>query len=141
MSEKMDMSRRKFLVLLLGTAGVSFAGGIWLRSTRLGNTLEKLDEGYAEADYREIFGGIEKQMALIGERVVNEHYGDVTKEELIPELNAALASQDFTETVLSDLSGRLRNRVLEDFRNDRLLLVNKWMLTETEARLAAWFYL
>lgn len=135
------MSRKRFLALLLGAAGASVAGGLWYRDARLRTSVEKLREGLAEEEFLEVFAGVERQVALLGERAAEGPFAGMGREELVAGLNEDLAAGEGSERGFWSLAGRLRERVREEFREGRLVIVEGWMLTETEARLCALVYL
>ncbi|MDZ7773787.1 MAG: hypothetical protein U5K31_13765 [Balneolaceae bacterium] len=141
MAESDTLSRRKFLLILLGTAGLSFAGGYYLRSSSLRETLERLEEGLDEEELLKNFSGIRQEMQHIGERVMNDPLKGYTRQQLVAELDASLASQQLSKRVMLDLDDKLKSRLRSDFEENRTFLVDNWILTQTEAKICALFYL
>jgi len=71
----------------------------------------------------------------IGRAVVHEHPGEADPQRLAEGLAAAL--QWRPERPGEELDRRLGEQIRDDFRQGRLLIVDSWRLSATEARMAA----
>jgi hypothetical protein len=122
------MKRRKFIVLAAtGTATLSLP---------LACTSQNITYDPLLAQPQTLAAIMEgPDIGKIGEAYLNDHSRENTSKKLVKQLRKSIPKGS------KDLSDALTLQIQDDFKNERTVMIDGWVLSQTEARQSALFFI
>lgn len=83
----------------------------------------------------------EETVHIIGKKWINDHPREATASQLKQKLLQGSRLNDYDRASQSDRNKHLQSRIKADFAQSNTLIAEGWVLTPTECRVAALYYL
>jgi len=139
--QKKEISRRDFILSIIGAAGFSFIAGSYWNSVKVNNALKKIGEPILPEHLKNLYSEIAKEMSVIGKNYLENKSELITSSQILNKLNEALSSQKLSTEMLYDFEIRIQEQILSDHRKQAYVNIDNWIITTTEANLCALLYI
>lgn len=128
-----EITRKDFLRYVLIAAGVSaIGGGAYIFQRR-----ELIEQPVTVDSLRDQFSDQHESIQLIGQKYLEEYPQGLSESELLRNINEKLSSDHINKIDMSNFADLVRQQILLDFEESKVVNLEGWIITETEAQICA----
>lgn len=128
-----EITRKDFLRYVLIAAGVSaIGGGAYIFQRR-----ELIEQPLKVDSLRDQFSDQHESIQLIGQKYLEEYPQGLSESELLRNINEKLSSDHINKIDMSNFADLVRQQILLDFEESKVVNLEGWIITETEAQICA----
>lgn len=128
-----EITRKDFLRYVLIAAGVSaIGGGAYIFQRR-----ELIEQPLKVDSLRDQFSDQHESIQLIGQKYLEEYPQGLSESELLRNINEKLSSDHINKIDMSNFAELVRQQILLDFEESKVVNLDGWIITETEAQICA----